>query len=86
MLPWSASINGEFSQRHGGMAPFWRNVLMLKDSTDTFWSNSFDLIGWSNLQVTIEVSSLDIPERILETSFLDHRILGRLMISTPLFI
>ena len=48
--------------------------------------NNLDLTDFCNSQVTIGISYLDISEGILESTFLDRRILGRLMISIFLFV
>lgn len=81
MSPFPGPSNGKLPQRHCRMIPFWIKELISKDRTKFLWLNSLDLTGCCNLLVTIRISSLDIAEYILERTFLDHIVLGRLMIS-----
>ena len=60
-------------------------AVIVKDCANFLWLNSLDQIGYFNLKVTTQISSLDISDDILGRKFLDCTNLGRLMNSTPLF-
>ena len=65
------------------MVLFWIKEVMSKDSTNFWWLH---LIGFYDLQVTTRILSLEILEDISERTILDCKVLGRLMISSPLFV
>ena len=65
------------------MVLFWIKEVILKDSTNFWW---LYLIGFYDLQVTTRILSLEILGDISERTFLDCKVLGRLVISSPLFV